>query len=182
MGLNHRSFMLGGPDKKKIDLKPSWSANFVASDADGLWLKGPRVPRHRERVCSIGVGEPLSPHKDFSQSVTMCQLNARGPFIWSNLTKYTMNRAAWVLLRCLYSDRAYSAAVHPLLSCLFEMSFYFDGVHDSAGVSVICCASWLNEPQCLYLWFWWSLCRAGCLLRRMLLMIQPIVDILIIIN
>lgn len=58
------------------------------------------------------------------------------------------NVCCFVAMQCLHSDRVYSV-VHLWVSCLFEMSFYFDGAHDSARVSVICYVLLLNEPQCL---------------------------------
>lgn len=79
--------------------------------------------------------------------------------------------AVVALLHRLHWHRLESAA-HLLDSSLSEMSLYFDGVHDSARVSVICYVPRLNEPQFPYLR---GLCWARCLLWRTLLMIKPIV-------
>lgn len=77
-----------------------------------------------------------------NQRTSLCgKPNASGPFDWSNLTKRTVNHndvccfAATGMF--VFHDGVYGDACL-LVSCAFEMEFYFDDAHDSARVCVIC--------------------------------------------
>lgn len=91
-------------------------------------------------VYSFGVRK-LS--QSLRERVTMWKSNASGPFDWPNFTKHTVNDKDACCFAAIgmfvFRDWVYGD-VYLLVSCVFEMEFYFDDVHDSAWVCVICYA------------------------------------------